>query len=276
MRYRNATLASLLLLGGCTAVVKQSSFFPTSAKPPQATLAPPRDYTLEDMMVTLPGLGRVHVVRLDNPRSDATLIYAGGNMSFVAGQTRTAAALAAATGADILFYDYPGRGGTDIPGTVDAAIAFGPAFVTTLRARNWIGTGPLFVYGVSFGGAQAAGIARTANASGIIIEGSAADIAAIGQNAVPGMLKPFMRVRADPDLARFDYLGYLAEAKTPVLLLSSQDDGLVQPQIMAAFAQQLRSRGVSTISATVPGPHGAALHEPATTDAIRRFVAGKR
>ena len=227
-------------------------------------------------MIALPGLGRVHAVRLDNPRSDATVIYAGGNMSFVAGQTATSAALAAATGADIVLYDYPGRGGTNVPGTVDAAIAFGPALVAELRTRNWIATGPLFVYGMSFGGSQAASIARTARAAGIIIEGSAADIAAIGRNAVPGLMKPFVRIRADADLARFDYLGYIVEARAPVLLISSQGDQLVQPRNMAAFAKQLRGRGVSVTTASVPGVHGRALREPGAISAVQLFMAGKR
>jgi acetyl esterase/lipase len=276
MRYQAVAFAALLLVGGCKAVVRQSTFFPASVQPPHATLAPPPDYRLEDAMIALPGLGRVHAVRLDNPKSDTTIIYVGGNMSFVAGQTGTAASLAAATGADIILYDYPGRGGTDVPGTLDAAIAFGPALVAELRARHWIGTGALFVYGVSLGGSQAAGIARAARPAGLIIEGSAADIAAIGHNAVPALMRPFVSIRVDAELARFDYVGYMAEAKAPVLLISSRGDTLVRPRNMAAFAQQLRNRGVPVSIAHVPGAHGSALHEPAAIDAVKRFVAAKQ
>jgi hypothetical protein len=38
-----------------------------------------------------------------------------------------AARLAKVTGADIILYDYPGRGGTTLPPTIEAAAAFGPA-----------------------------------------------------------------------------------------------------------------------------------------------------
>jgi pimeloyl-ACP methyl ester carboxylesterase len=228
---------------------------------------------MHDAMIALPGLGQVHAVRLDNPTSEATLIYAGGNMSFVSGQSERAAALARATGADIILYDYPGRGGTDVPATMDASIAFGPSFMAALRAKGWIGSGPLFLYGFSFGGSQAAGMAQNAGAAGLIIEGSAADIAAVGRNFIPGLAKPFVRLRVDPDLARFDYLGYAVAARAPVLLIMSRDDSVVRPRNMTAFADQLRARGASVTTVTVPGGHGSALEQPAALGAIERFVA---
>lgn len=275
VRHNHVLFAAALALSGCTAVINQSSFFPHASPPPQATLAAPSGYALDEAIIPLPGLGSVHTVRLDNPASDATVIYAGGNMSFVAGQTRIAEALAKATNADVILYDYSGRGGTDVPNTIDAAIAFGPAFLQALRSKGWIGRGALFVHGLSFGGSQAAGIARNGGAAALIIEGSAADIAAVGRNFVPGLMKPFVRFRIDPELARFDYLGYAVAAKAPVLLIVSQDDTVVRPENMAAFADQLRRRGVSVTSVVVPGPHGSALRQPAAIEAIQRFVSAR-
>ena len=264
--------AASLALSGCAAVIDQSSFFPRASVPPQSTLAAPTGYTLDDAIITLPGLGRVRAVRLDNPASDATIIYAGGNMSFVSGQSKTAAALAKATNADIILYDYPGRGGSDSVATIDASIAFGPSFMDAVRAKGWIGSGPLFFYGFSFGGSQAAGLARGAGAAGLIIEGSAADLAAVGRNFVPSALKPFVRLRVAPDLARFDYLGYAVSAKAPVMLIMSEKDKVVRPRNMAAFADQLRERGVTVTTVTVPGGHGSALQQPAAIAAIEAFV----
>lgn len=266
-------LAPLLLaLPGCTVVIGQSSFFPPDATPPAATLAPPAGYAVEDAMIPLPGLGRVHAVRLDNPASETVIVYAGGNMSFVAGQTPRAAALAAATKADIILYDYPGRGGTEVPATMDAAIAFGPAFLRALREKGWIGRGPFFVHGLSFGGSQAAAIARDAGAAGLIIENSAADIAAVGRNFVPPLARPFVRLYVDPGLARFDYLGYAVAARAPVLLIASAKDTIVRPRNVSDFADQLRARGVPVTSVTVPGRHGEALRQPAALEAVRDFV----
>lgn len=264
-----------LTLGGCVAVIDQSSFFPRGGVAPAATLSPPTGYGQEEASIALPGLGRVRAVRLDNPASDVTLIYAGGNMSFVAKQTATVAALAKATGADIILYDYPGRGGTDVPATIDAAIAFGPAFVAALKARRWV-AGPLFAYGLSFGGSQAASIARTGGFDGVIIEGSAADMAAVGRNFVPALAKPFVRLRLDPDVARFDYLGYVVEAMAPVLLIASREDSIVRPDNMRDFAAQLRARGVAVTQLSVAGGHGTALRQPEALEAVGRFVATHR
>src|SRR4051812_41255279 len=128
---RHGGLAALLaftiaLLPGCTAVIDQSTFFPQALPPPEATLSPPPGYILTEAMLELPDLGHVHAVRLDNPASESAIIYSGGNGSFVSALSPFAAALAAATGADLIFYDYPGRGGTNVPPTIDASIATGP------------------------------------------------------------------------------------------------------------------------------------------------------
>ena len=192
------------LLAGCTAVIDQSTFFPRAEPPPAARLVAPAGYTLTDAMLELPGLGRVHAVRLDNPASETVIVYHGGNGNFVSDQSLRAAALAEATGADLILYDYPGRGGTTVPATIDASLATGPAMLAELRRRGWIGGGALFGYGLSFGGSQAAAMAREGGFAGLILEGTAADIRAVGRNFVPWIARPFVRLRIDPALGRFD------------------------------------------------------------------------
>jgi pimeloyl-ACP methyl ester carboxylesterase len=260
------------MLSGCTAVIDQSSFFPQAAEPPQATLSAPAGYRLEEAMIELSGLGTVHVVRLDNPASETVVVYHGGNGSFVAAESPRAAALAQASGADLILYDYPGRGGTNVPATIDASIATGPALLAQLRTRGWIGTGPLFAYGLSFGGSQAAAMVRGGGFDGLIIEGSAADIAAVGRNFVPRLAKPFVRLKVDPALARFGYLGYATASRTPVLLLASRDDDIVRLRNMRDFARQIESRGTPVTVVIVPGGHGMALRAPEARTAVNRFI----
>lgn len=264
------------LFCGCTAVIDQATFFPSSVPAPDATLAAPPGYTLSDALLDLPGLGRVHAVRLDNPASETVILYSGGNGNFVSAQTGRAAALARATGADIILYDYPGRGGTDIPATIDASIATGPLLRRALRQRGWIGAGPLFAYGFSFGGSQAAAMAREGGFAGLILEGTAADIQAVGRNFIPGIAKPFVRLRVDPALGRFDFLGYAVSARAPILLLSSRGDQVVRPRNMRDFAAQLRGRGAEVALVSVPGAHGSAAEQPAAMAAVGAFVAEHR
>ena len=264
---------SLAFLAGCTAVIDQATFFPQAEPPPAATLTPPPGYTLTDAMLELPELGTVHAVRLDNPASETAIVYSGGNGSFTSVLTPFAAALADATGADIVLYDYPGRGGTNVPATIDASIATGPLLVTELRRRGWIGGGPLFAYGMSFGGSQAAAMARVGGFDGLILEATAADIAAVGRNFVPGIARPFVRLRVDPALSRFDFLGYAAAARAPILLIGSRDDRVVRPRNISAFAAQLRARGAEVTLINVAGQHGTALREAEARAAVGRFVA---
>jgi pimeloyl-ACP methyl ester carboxylesterase len=270
-----AAALAAAMLPGCTAVIDQSSFFPQNMAPPAMTLVPPPGYALSDAMLELPDLGLVHAVRLDNPASETVIVYSGGNGNFVSAQTGRAAALAAATGADIILYDYPGRGGTNLPATIDASIATGPLLLRELRRRRWIGAGPLFAYGMSFGGSQAAAMARDGGFDGLILEGTAADIASVGRNFVPTLAKPFVRLRVDPDLGRFDFLGYAASARAPILLIASRGDAVVRPRNMRDFADQLRARGAEVELVTVPGPHGEALREAEARAALGRFVAAR-
>lgn len=263
---------SIASLGGCAAVIDQSSFFPQSADAPVATLVPPSGYTMTDALFKLPGLGAMHAVRLDNPATETAVIYSGGNGNFVSSQSRQAAALAVATGADIILYDYPGRGGTTVPANIDASLATGPAMLDALRQRQWIGNAPLFAYGLSFGGSQAAAMVRNGGFAGLIMEGSAADIASVGRNFVPAMAKPFVRLKVDPGLARFDFLGYATVSKTPVLLLSSRGDTIVRDRNMRDFADQIRSRGTPVTLVSVPGEHGTAMQQPAARTAVATFV----
>jgi hypothetical protein len=103
---------------GCTAMVSQASFYPSaSLAAPDAVLKVPEGYTATDTMLALGELGAVRTVRLDNPASESAIIYSAGNGGFVdsEGTSRMAARLAEVTGADIILYDYPGRGGTTLP-----------------------------------------------------------------------------------------------------------------------------------------------------------------
>lgn len=85
-------------------------------------------------------------VRLDNPASETAIIYSAGNGGFVdsEGTSRMAARLAEVTGADIILYDYPGRGTTTMPPTIEATSAFGPAMMDILKSQGWIGRRPVY------------------------------------------------------------------------------------------------------------------------------------
>ncbi len=265
-----------LSLGGCTAVISQASFYPSaSVAAPNAVLKVPHGYTATGAMLALGELGAVRTVRLDNPASETAIIYSAGNGGFVdsEGTSRMAARLAEVTGADIILYDYPGRGGTTLPPTIEAAAAFGPAMIDRLKAQGWISGGPVYAYGLSFGGAMAASLARSGGFAGLIIEGSAADYQAVGRDFVPGLAKPFVKVQLDPALNAFDYQGYALAARAPVLLLSGTKDKVVRPERMREFQQMLEAGGTKVTFAPVPVGHGGALEAAEGRAALSAFIA---
>ncbi len=267
-----------LSLGGCTAVISQASFNPSAnLTAPDGVLKVPDGYTATDTLLTLGNLGTVRAVRLDNPASDTAIIYSAGNGGFVDSEdtSRMAARLAEVTGADIILYDYPGCGGTTLPPTIEAAAAFGPAMMDSLKSQGWIGRGPVYAYGLLFGGAMAASLARSGGLTGLIIEGSAADYQAVGRDFVPSLAKPFVKVRLDPALNAFDYQGYVLAARTPVLLLSGTKDKVVRPARMREFQQALEAGGTKVTFAPAPVGHSGALEAAEGRAALAAFIGAR-
>jgi pimeloyl-ACP methyl ester carboxylesterase len=262
-------------LSGCTATVTQASFFPDSQlAPPDAVLEAPRGYIATNQFFDLGELGKVRAIRLDKPDSDTAIIYHAGNGGFVdsEGTSRMVASLADLTGADIIVYDYPGRGGTTVPATVAAATAFGPELITQMKAVGWVGDGKFYSYGLSFGGAMAAAMVRAGGFAGLIIEGSAADYQAIGSDFVPAIARPFIRIRTDDELQQFAYLNYVVAARAPVLMLSGTKDKVIRPKRIKQFANQLEAQGVQVIFQSVPTGHGGALETEKGREALQSFM----
>lgn len=264
----------LVMLGGCTATVERSSLLPTLPEPTASLIEPISGYEREDRMLTLPDLGVVHVVRLTRPNNRRTVIYSGGNGSFVSTSGEHLNELAEVTGADIITFDYPGRGGTTVPKTTDALIAFGSAFVAGLKRTGWIRPGPIYSYGFSLGGATASNIAGTGGFSGLVLEATAADIPAVVRNMIPAVLRPFVRVKVSDDLRRYDYAGYAVSARAPILIIACSADRTVDIRTARRFARSLRQAGATVTFVQVPGGHGAGLRAATARDAVRRMVGG--
>lgn len=271
MRFLPAALLALALCG-CTVTVRQSALLPAMQEQPRAAIPPLAGYSRQDRILTLPDLGNVHVARLVKPGNRTTLLYSGGNRYLIAYTANRLNELAAMTGVDIVTFDYPDRGGTTVPKTTEALIAFGPALVKALRQAAWIGAGPLYAYGFSLGGATASNMARTGGFSGLILEATAADIAAVARTRIPTLLKPFLGVKVSEDIKRYDYAGYAVAAQAPILVLAGKDDKTVRAKTVRRFADQLRKAGAAVTFVEVPGDHGKAMASPQGQQALETFM----
>lgn len=261
-----------MVLGGCTVTVGSTSLLPKMQQPAAISVEPVDGYARQEQMLVLPDLGTVHVARLTRARNARTLVYSGGNGSFVATAGKRLNQLAELSGADIVTFDYPGRGGTTVPKTTDALIAFGPALISGLRQAGWIKSGPVYSYGLSLGGATASNIARTGGFAGLILEATAADIPAVARNMIPATLKPFVRVRVSDDLKQYDYLGYAAAAHAPILLIAGEADTTIDLATAKRFASDLRVAGANVTFVKVPGGHGMGLASEQGQSAFRAFL----
>ncbi len=233
--------------------------------------AAPAGYVITRALLPVQDLGLVSVIRMDNPASEATHIYSGGRRYLTTRPSQRAIRLAELTGADLVFYDYPGRNGTTIHGNVDTLIAFGPAFVEALRGRGWIGNGPLYAHGYSFGGAMAAGIARSSGFDGLILENTSSDIIAVTRASIPFFLRPFVALRLDQPLTRFPYVDYIVESNIPVLLFSGARDTIVPERLVEAFRDELVAAGVTVSYVSTPEVHGNAIYTDVGLEAFREF-----
>lgn len=262
----------IFALSGCTATIEQSSLLPTMQEPVTPAVQVLAGYSRQDRIISLANLGDVHVARIRKSGNRATVIYSGGNGSFISNSGNRLNELASVTGADIVTFDYPGRGGTTVLKTTDALIAFGPALMAGLRQEGWIAAGPLYSYGFSLGGATASNVARTGGFAGLILEATAADIPAVARNMIPTMLKPFIRVKVSDDLKRFDYGGYAVASHTPILVIAGDADKTVSAKTARRFAADLNKVGATVTFVEVPGGHGKALSSPQGGEAVERFM----
>ncbi|KAF0112698.1 MAG: hypothetical protein FD128_1450 [Hyphomonadaceae bacterium] len=231
-------VATSFLCISCTAVIDEASLLPT-LKAPEASdvLRPPENYTLSEEIIELGTLGKVHIVRLDNPNTDDVVIINGGSGHFTQRASRGFARIAHMSGSDILTYDYPGRGGTTLAATADTLIAMGPELVAAYRRIGWLKNGQNYVYGFSFGGSNASNMARVGGFNGLILDSTTSDIVALGRD------------------------------------MSPQADELATPAIIQDFATKLRAEGADVTQSSSSGGHGRAIYGDDTLVAIRDFMA---
>lgn len=273
MKFLAVTVA-VCALGACAVTVDETSLIPDLEEPgTDIALTIPEGYVRSDMLVPVGDLGVVHAVRLDRPESEATVLFAGGSGYFSAKASERIGRLANLTGADIVTFDYPGRSGTTVPRTAEALVEMGPALVSEFRSTGWIGTGPVYAYGFSFGGASASNMARTGGFSGLILESTSSDIVAMGRNMIPALVRPAIRLRIDEDLEAFDYFGFAVSAETPILVLAARDDTQADLETVKRFAERLKSSGATVKLIETPGGHGDALYAAESEEAVREFVS---
>lgn len=306
MRGSGILLAGLALAGlalaGCTVKVDEALLMPpppamsggtmpAGAMPSMAVLpeilaaVPPEGTALENgavlkvHSVRAGRLGAVQVVQIDRADAAATLIVSGG-LGWFAGSDPVArmSALAAASGADLLVFERPDADGEHIWPTVKALERDGPRLVAAMRAAGLV-EGPLIAHGFSLGGAKAVALASGRGkkgardqVDGVIIETAAPAMGRLGADMLPGMLKPFVKLRLEDEMKPGNWREGLRRAGVPVLVLAGGADRIATPALMGDFARALVRDRVPVSYVSVAAAHAAASETAGGADAVRDFV----
>ena len=273
MKAHIAFVAVAMLLTACAVSVDEASLIPDLEEPAaDVILATPEGYVQSEALVPVGNLGVVRAVRLDRIDTDTVVLFAGGSGHFTAKSSRRLARLAEFTQADIITFDYPGRSGTTLPTTTEALVEMGPALVSYFKSAGWIGAGRVYAFGYSFGGASASNFARTGGFSGLVLESTSSDIAAMGRNMIPAVARPLVRLKVDPDLSAFDYFGFAVQARTPILLLAAREDTQADLPTIQSFASRLRAAGAEVVVIETSGRHGDAVYSAEAAMAVRALM----
>jgi pimeloyl-ACP methyl ester carboxylesterase len=271
MRFAAAIACLLLLLpaGSCAVSVDARRLAPQpQARPVSAALAPPPGYRGGIDRVSIVGVGAVEVAYLHRREARGLLIYSGGRGFRLERASARAARLAELTGANLLLYNYPGRGASE--GVSDAATL--AALAKGLRALPAVhDAGPVLIYGFSFGGLMAALLAAAGPTDGVVIEASSDAADAVAERLLPLPLRWALDVNVTGE--SLPYAERLVGADAPILVLAGGRDAVAPPPIACAFAQKLARMGGDVRFAAAPGAaHGKALYTEEGGAALRRFT----
>jgi predicted esterase len=89
---------------------------------------------------------------------------------------------------------------------------------------------------------------------------------------VPGMLKPFVKLRLEDEMKPAKWRKSLKRAGVPVLILAANGDRIATPALMQDLGRQLMRDGVAVSMVSVSAGHAAASETEAGAAAVWDFV----
>lgn len=297
---RALLVVAAVWLAGCTVKVDEALLMPApptmgkdgmpsmAALPAMLADVPPEGTMLENgavlkvwqLRVGKAGkarLGTMRIVQIDRTDAAATILLSGG-LGWFAGQAPVArvSALAAASGADLLIFERPDEDGAAVWPSVKTLERDGPRLVAALRAAGLV-EGPLIAHGFSLGAARAVALAGgerpEEQVDAVIIETAAPAMGRLGEEMLPGLLKPFVKLRLEDELKPADWRRNLKRASVPVLLLGAEGDRIATTALVQDFARVLVRARVPVSMVTVAGGHATASESAQGAAAVSDFVA---
>lgn len=263
-------LSGSLLQAGCVSVdVKLASFMSPDRTPRTAHL--PAGYAVQDLVIHH-GNQLIGITHAHHPDSTSVVIYCGGDR-FHRSINGGAALEALAQGADVILFDYPGYGDTTgqpttahLLETALAAYDYADGLQTSAGKKR-------VVYGFSLGGVLASQVASRRPADGLVLEATAANAESWARSQIPLWMKPIVRPRVEPGLARIDAVRALTSFRGQVLVLTSDTDRQAPAALSRRLARDLHRHGVKVqLVSFSRARHGEIAHTRAFAPMFRNFL----
>lgn len=131
---------------------------------------------------------------------------------------------------------------------------------------------PIIYHGFSLGSVVAAELSKREAPQGLILEGSATNVAEWADNSVPWWAWPFVRISIDPPLLAYDNVTATQSLRSPLLLITGDEDAVTP----ASFSRKIRDAhqypSCVELQVIARVGHGGALRQPEGRTALRNFV----
>ena len=248
------TMAVALVLGGCTATIKESRFIQQDEQVTSYTQSfiadldkrTPNHQVIQISMqadneaLTLNGL------HLDHPSTSNTILYIPGNGMSVEKAAKKALVELAEYGSDIVIFDRRGLGASDGKATIANLIS--DANLSFDYAKNILKAEKVIVHGYSLGSFVAAQVAKNKTIDGLVMQGSATNVDDWIDEAMPWYSKVFVNVKVDDAFYKVDNRQVVSEDYSgPLLVIGGGKD----KQTPAVLSQKLFDASNSEIKQLV-------------------------
>jgi hypothetical protein len=264
-------------LAGCVARVSESDLIrplPGGALTAEelATAAPA--YRLAEHRIAAADGAALHAVHLRQPGARETVLYFGGNGYTIGGYGGWTASLFAPLGVDLMIVDHRGYGRSEGEPTIDAMER--DVLAAHDYLRGLLGAGrPIVVHGHSLGSFMAGHVAAHRAVAGVVLESSATTAEHWSDARIPGIVRPFLKVRIDENLQGRGNLRNMQLIEEPLLLLVGSRDRTTPPRLSQSLyeASPLAAER-KTLRIVNRAGHADVMTRPDAIAAYREFLAG--
>jgi fermentation-respiration switch protein FrsA (DUF1100 family) len=174
---------------------------------------------------------------------------------------------------NVLMVDYRGYGRSAGTPTVDIVKSDAVAVYDYLRSRS--NGRPIVVHGFSLGSFMASTVAMQRTVQGLVLEGTAPDVATWAKHQIPMYAKPVVRLNIAPRLLAESNVAAVQRYVGPLLLLTGSKDSVTPPRFLKTLLAASASAQKRAFVAEGAG-HGGALKIAAARHAYSEFLDSVR